>query len=108
MCISLPGRVTTLNGALAEVATADRTTWCNALAVPEVRIGDWVLTHANLIVAIISAEEADTMLQAATELQELLDAQDRADQERMVSPVRTLRTTRTTTRTRRSISAHRE
>jgi hydrogenase assembly chaperone HypC/HupF len=79
MCISLPGRVTTLNGNLAEVAATDHTTWCNALAVPEVRIGDWVMTHANLIVAIISADEAETMLQAATELQELLDAQDRAD-----------------------------
>jgi hydrogenase assembly chaperone HypC/HupF len=89
MCISLLGRVTTLNGALAEVATAGRTTWCNALAVPEVHVGDWVMTHANLIVAIISAEEAATTLRAAAEMQELLDAQDRADQERKVAPVRT-------------------
>jgi hydrogenase assembly chaperone HypC/HupF len=92
MCLSLPGRVTTLNGALAEVATAGNVAWCNALAQPEVRVGDWVLTHANLIIAIITAEEAESMLQSAQEMQALLAAQDRADREREVKRRRTQRT----------------
>ena len=91
MCISLPGRVTAVNGALASVRTEDRTAWYNALAVPEVRVGDWVMTHANLIVAIVTADEAATTLRAAAELRELLTAEDQAAQERTVTPIRTQR-----------------
>lgn len=75
MCLSLPGRITQINGALAEVVEQDgRVQWCNALAQPDARVGDYALTHANLLVAIISADEAAEMLEAARELQMLIDA----------------------------------
>ncbi len=75
MCMSIPGRVTQLNGALAEVEQEGRKAWFNALTQPDVQVGDYVLTHANLIVSIISEEEAQRILQAAREVQELLDAE---------------------------------
>jgi hydrogenase assembly chaperone HypC/HupF len=75
MCMSIPGRVTQLNGALAEVEQEGRTAWFNALTQPDVQVGDYVLTHANLIVSIISEEEAQRILETAREVQELLDAE---------------------------------
>ncbi len=68
MCISLAGKVIALNGPLAQVEREDLTAWYNALMLPEVRIGDYVLTHANLIVAILSEYEAAEMAEAAREV----------------------------------------
>ena len=74
MCIELPGQVTALNGALAEVESSGERAWFNALAQPDVQVGDWVSTHANLIVAILSEEEAQQMIALAAEMDELLTA----------------------------------
>lgn len=76
MCMSIPGQVTQLNGALAEVEQEGRKAWFNALTQPDVQVGDYVLTHANLIVSIISEEEAQRILETAREVQELLDAEE--------------------------------
>ena len=73
MCMSLPGKVLGLNGALALVEANGKKLWCNALALPEVTVGDYVLVHANLIVAIISELEAQQILQMARELDEALE-----------------------------------
>lgn len=58
MCISLPGKVTALREPLALVETAGIERWCNALAYPELELGDRVLVHAGLVVRILSAAEA--------------------------------------------------
>jgi hydrogenase expression/formation protein HypC len=76
MCLTIPGRVTQINGPMAEVETEGRTEWCNALAQPDLKVGDYVLVHANLIVSIISAEEAQRMREAALEAQALLDEEE--------------------------------
>jgi hydrogenase assembly chaperone HypC/HupF len=81
MCLTIPGRVTQVQGAMAEVESGGRREWYNALAQPDVKVDDYVLTHANLIVAIISEEEAQRMQEAADEverrLQEEQDAESR-------------------------------
>jgi hydrogenase expression/formation protein HypC len=79
MCLTIPGRVVQVTGAMAEVELEGRTDWYNALAQPDVKVGDYVLTHANLIVSIISEEEAQRMLQAAREMQELIDQEDQEE-----------------------------
>jgi hydrogenase expression/formation protein HypC len=79
MCISLPGKVLRLNGAMAEVEISGRQLWCNALAQPEVKVGDYILVHANLIVAIISEQEAQQMFQTARELDEALERERAGD-----------------------------
>ena len=80
MCISLPGKVLERNGALALVRINARELWCNALAQPEVTVGDYVQVHANLIVAVVSEEEAEEMFQAALELDEALERERSANQ----------------------------
>lgn len=80
MCLTVPGRVTQVQGAMAEVETEGQRKWYNALAQPDVTVGDFVLTHANLIVAIISAEEAKRMQEAVDEVERRLEEEQAADE----------------------------
>jgi hydrogenase expression/formation protein HypC len=73
MCMSLPGKVLDLNSAMALVEINGRQLRCNALAQPDVKVGDYVLVHANLIVAIISELEAEQIFQTARDLDEALE-----------------------------------
>jgi hydrogenase assembly chaperone HypC/HupF len=82
MCVSLPGKVLERNGALALVRLNEQQLWCNALAQPEVTVGDYVLVHANLIVAVISEEEAYQMFQAALEVEAALERERSANQKK--------------------------
>jgi hydrogenase assembly chaperone HypC/HupF len=78
MCLSTPGRVTQLNDALAEVESEGRRGWYNALPQPNVQVGDYVLTHANLIVARLEPEEARQMFAALEETRRLLELEEGA------------------------------
>jgi hydrogenase expression/formation protein HypC len=76
MCTTIPGRVTQVQGAMAEVETNGQRAWFNALAQPDVKVGDYVLTHANLIVSIISEEEAQRMFDAIGEIEARVREED--------------------------------
>lgn len=82
MCLTAPGRVTQIWGAMAEIETEGRREWYNALAQPEVRIGDFVLTHANLIVAIVSQEDAQSMQEALDDLERRLEEEQAIEEKR--------------------------
>lgn len=58
MCLSIPGQILDVRESRALVQTEGRAVWCNALTQPDVRTGDYVLTHAGLILSIISDAEA--------------------------------------------------
>ena len=77
MCRTLPGRIIQIQGGMAEIEQDGEHRWCNALAQPDAQPGNYVLTHAHLIVALISEEEATQMIQAARELDILLLELDR-------------------------------
>jgi hydrogenase maturation factor len=70
--------VTQLNGALAEVESEGRRGWYNTLPQPDAQVGDYVLTHANLIVARLEAEEAQQMFAALAETRRLLELEEAA------------------------------
>lgn len=76
MCLSIPGRVTQVQGPMAEVESEGRRDWYNTLAQPDVKVGDYVLTHANLVVSIISETEAREMLEAAQEVARRMAEED--------------------------------
>jgi hydrogenase maturation factor len=61
---------------MAEVETGGVTRWYSAIARPEVRPGDRVLAHANLVVSVLSPSEADEMDEAYAELAALLAGGD--------------------------------
>lgn len=68
MCLSMPGRVLRRDGTMVEVQAGDQVRWFSALARPEVRTGDWVLTHANLVLTILTSDEAAEMADSVAEL----------------------------------------
>ena len=68
MCMSRPGRVLRRRGTMVEVDTGGQVRWYSALARPEVRTGDRVLTHANLVLTILTADEAAEIEDALAEL----------------------------------------
>ena len=76
MCLTVPGRVVQVQGAMAEVESRGQRDWYNALAQPDVKVGDYVLTHANLIIAVISEAEAQRMEAAAQEMERLVEEED--------------------------------
>jgi len=53
---------------MVEVDTGDQVRWCSALARPEVRTGDRVLTHAGLVLTILTEDEAAEMEDAVAEV----------------------------------------
>jgi hydrogenase maturation factor len=69
----MPGRVLRREGSMVEVETGGVTRWHSTLARPDVKTGDRVLTHANLVLSILSESEADEMEAAFAELSGLLD-----------------------------------
>ena len=71
MCMSRPGEVVQVRDGMAEVDIAGRRAWFNALLVPELRPGAWVLTHTSLVLSEISAAEAasvNELLREGTEV----------------------------------------
>jgi hydrogenase assembly chaperone HypC/HupF len=68
MCLSRPGRVLRRDGTMVEVQTGGQVRRCSALTRPEVRTGDWVLTHANLVLTILTPDEAAEMADAVAEV----------------------------------------
>jgi hydrogenase maturation factor len=68
MCLSRPGRVLRRAGTVVEVRTGDQVRWYSSLARPEVRTGDWVLTHANLVLTILTPDEAAEMADTVAEV----------------------------------------
>ena len=71
MCLSRPGRVLRRQGTMVEVDTGGQVRWYSAVARPEVRTGDRVLTHANLVLTILNDDEAAEIEDALAELANL-------------------------------------
>jgi len=61
MCMSRPGRVVELRDGMAEVEINGRRAWFNALLVPDLRPGAWVLTHTSIVLSEISEADAESV-----------------------------------------------
>ena len=61
MCMSRPGRVVALSDGMAEVEVGGRRRFFNALLVPDLKPGAWVLTHTSLVLSEISETEAESV-----------------------------------------------
>jgi hydrogenase assembly chaperone HypC/HupF len=70
MCLTEPVRVIAVDGAIATVEANGRHKAVSALAVPEVRPGDWAILAAGLLVRVVepaAAEQISAALRVATE-----------------------------------------
>lgn len=73
MCRTLICRVARIDGGMVDVESQEGVMTLNALAYPEMSVGDYVLAQARLILGVISAEEAQQLLAAEQELLHLFD-----------------------------------
>ena len=59
--MSRPGHVVQVRDGMAEVETAGRRAWFNALMAPEAKAGDWVLTHTGVVLSVITRTDVDAL-----------------------------------------------
>lgn len=64
MCLTAPVRVLEVGDGTATVAAGDTVRTVSALAVPEVRPGDWALLGAGILVRVLDPAVADQLAAA--------------------------------------------
>ena len=70
MCVAAPGRVVEINGNTAVIDYNGNKVNANK-GIVDVKIGDWVLVHAGLIIQILPEDEGKNMADIFSELEEL-------------------------------------
>jgi hydrogenase expression/formation protein HypC len=71
MCIAIPGRVLGLDGERAEIDVLGARRRAATSVCPDVRVGDYVLLNAGLIIEILDRDEALANLALLEELMAL-------------------------------------
>lgn len=77
MCISIPGRVVAIQGYQAEIDVLGARRTARTILVPEVDVGDYVLTSAGLVMQVLDEDEAQASLALFVELLALDAAEER-------------------------------
>lgn len=76
MCVSIPGRVMAIEGRQAEIDVLGASRKVSTLMVPEVKVGDYVLTSAGMIVTVLDEDEALASIALFEELMALDTAEE--------------------------------
>lgn len=58
MCVAYPGRIVSVDGAMALVETEGRSRTATTMLVPEAVVGDWVVVSAGAILRVLDHDEA--------------------------------------------------
>jgi hydrogenase expression/formation protein HypC len=72
MCLSLPARVISISGDMAEVSVGGTIFSAGLQMVPDVAVGDYVLLHAGFAIDKLSEEEALETLRLLKEMDDAL------------------------------------
>lgn len=70
MCVAAPGKIIEIKGDTAIVEYNSNKINANK-GIVDVKIGDYVLVHAGLIIQVISEDEAEAMTDIFSELENL-------------------------------------
>lgn len=70
MCVAAPGKVVEINGDTAVIDYNGNKVNASK-GIVDVKIGDWALVHAGLIIQILPEDEAQNMIDIFNELGEL-------------------------------------
>lgn len=71
MCVSIPGRVVSIEDHQAQIDVLGSQRKAGTLMMPEVQVGDYVLTSAGMIVRILDEGEAEASIALFRELMAL-------------------------------------
>lgn len=72
MCLGIPGRVVEVKGDKAVVDISGIKREVDALLVPDVKPGDFVIVHAGAIISKISREDYEETIKYLRELAEVM------------------------------------
>ena len=70
MCLSVPAKIISINGEMAQVSIGGATFSAGLQMVENVHPGDYVLLHAGFAIQVISEEEAVETLKILNEMHE--------------------------------------
>ena len=70
MCVAAPGKVIEINGDTAVIDYNSNKVNANK-GIVDIKVGDYVLVHAGLIIQVIPEDEAKAMADIFTELENL-------------------------------------
>jgi len=62
MCLAIPMRITQISGPVASVEVSGVSRQVRVDLLPAASVGDYVLVHAGLAIAIVDQEEAEATL----------------------------------------------
>ncbi len=73
MCLSIPGKVISIENDIATVSVGGSKVQAGLQLLDDVKIGDYVLVHSGFALQLISEEEAARTLELIRELEDLAD-----------------------------------
>lgn len=76
MCLSLPAKVVSVNGEVAQVSVGGAIFSAGLQMVPGVKAGDYILLHAGFAIDKLSEDEALETLRLLKEMDDVLGEQD--------------------------------
>lgn len=77
MCQAIPRRVLRVDGSRVEVDYDGRPTWVSALALPDLKIGEYVVVYAGQALDRMPTDEAEAMLAFYADLEGMLEEASR-------------------------------
>ncbi|MBC7254544.1 MAG: HypC/HybG/HupF family hydrogenase formation chaperone [Chloroflexi bacterium] len=76
MCLAVPLRVVSIEGATAEVEMGGVTRRVSLVLVPETQVGDYVLVHTGFAISRLDEEEAEETLALFEEMAQAARAEE--------------------------------
>lgn len=73
MCVAIPAKIKSIEGAIAEVEIGGISRKVNIALTPEARKDDYVLVHAGFAIHVLDEEEARETLKLFEELNNISD-----------------------------------
>ena len=71
MCLSVPARIVSIDGGMAQVDVLGNRRTTSLALIDDVKVGDYVLVHAGFAITRMSAEEAQETLSLWQQISEI-------------------------------------
>jgi hydrogenase expression/formation protein HypC len=73
MCLSIPARIISINGSMAEVSAGGAIFKAGLQMIENAKVGDYILLHAGFAIQKISENEAEVTLKLLKEMKDSLN-----------------------------------
>jgi hydrogenase expression/formation protein HypC len=73
MCLSIPAKIISIDGAMAEVSAGGTTFRAGLHMIEDAKVGDYILLHAGFAIQKISDKEAQETLRLFEEMNDSLN-----------------------------------